>query len=222
MQDAQVSVGINVLRLFFEASFFVQIIVIGLLGASILCWTIIFDKWYFLRRLQRSINSFETLFWSGLSLDEIAENETLRKDNPMSLMFLSAMQEWKQENRGIDLVSRVERTMNVVLQRETEQMDSRMDILASIGSASPFVGLLGTVWGIMTSFTSIAAVKQISLTVVAPGIAEALLATALGLFAAIPATIAYNKIAADIDVMQARFHGFIGAFVAILSRHIKE
>ena len=139
----------------------------------------------------------------------------------MSKIFVAAMSEWRQPSVGeAGLLERIERSMTLVVNREMDKMDSKLSVLASIGSASPFVGLLGTVWGIMNSFTAIASAKQTSLAVVAPGIAEALFATALGLFAAIPATIAYNKISSDVDRINVSLETFMGEFVGIISRRV--
>lgn len=215
------SLDLSAFGLFLRADIFVQIIMVGLIIASIVCWAIIIDKTITLKKIRRDINEFENLFWSGISLDKVLKEKKDNFDDPMSIMFVSAMNEWRQptvsENR---LLERIERSMNLVLNKEMDNMDSRMAILASIGSASPFIGLLGTVWGIMHSFTAIAISKQTSLTVVAPGIAEALFATALGLFAAIPATIAYNKLSSDVDKINVSLETFMGEFVGIMSRRI--
>ncbi len=215
------SLDLSAFGLFLRADIFVQIIMIGLIIASIVCWAIIIDKTITLKKIRRDINEFEDLFWSGISLDKVLKTKQNDINDPMSIMFVSAMNEWRQPSVGENrLLERIERSMNLVLNKEMDNMDSRMAILASIGSASPFIGLLGTVWGIINSFTAIAISKQTSLAVVAPGIAEALFATALGLFAAIPATIAYNKLSSDVDKINVNLETFMGEFVSIMSRRI--
>ena len=219
MTSPAVSVDLSIFNLFLRADTVVQIIMFGLVLASLLCWTIIFDKINLLKRTKKSIDSFENVFWSGLTLDKISKTPEALNNNPMSVMFVSAMHEYKQKGYDKAMMStRIERAMNVSLQKEGDNVDSNMSALASIGSAAPFIGLLGTVWGIMNSFTAIASTGQTSLAVVAPGIAEALFATALGLFAAIPATIAYNKLSSDIDRMHVRLEAFTGDLVGIISR----
>ena len=219
MTSPLASIDLSIFSLFLRADTVVQIIMLGLVLASLLCWAIIFDKVSLLKRTNTSIDDFENFFWSGLTLDKILEKSEALPYNPMSVMFASAMHEYKQE--GYDSVitaTRIERAMNVSLQKEGDYIDSKMPTLASIGSAAPFMGLLGTVWGIMNAFTAIASTGQTSLSVVAPGIAEALFATALGLFAAIPATIAYNKLSSDIDRMYVRLEAFTGDLIGIISR----
>ena len=219
MTSPAVSIDLSIFSLFLRADTVVQIIMLGLVLASLLCWAIIFDKVSLLKRTNKSIGNFENVFWSGLTLDEILKTSEALPDNPMSVMFASAMHEYKQKGHDSAMMStRIERAMNVSLQKEGDYIDSNMSALASIGSAAPFIGLLGTVWGIMNSFSAIASTGQTSLSVVAPGIAEALFATALGLFAAIPATIAYNKLSSDIDRMYVRLEAFTGDFVGIISR----
>ena len=219
MTSPELSDDLSVLNLFLKADIVVQAIMFGLVCASILCWTIIFDKRSLIKRINKSIDNFENVFWSGLTLDEISQTSEALPNNPMSVMFAAAMYEYKQKRHDSGVASRlIERAMNVSLQKEGNYIDSNMSTLASIGSAAPFIGLLGTVWGIMNSFTAIASTGQTSLSVVAPGIAEALFATALGLFAAIPATIAYNKLSSDIDSMYVRLEAFTGDLVGVISR----
>ena len=223
MTAPDVAVDLSIWGLFVRADTVVQIIMLGLVASSLLCWAIIFDKLSLIKNTRKSMNQFENVFWSGISLDKILNSPEAKLNNPMSIMFISAMREWKQSSKDKAGMSiRIERVMNIALQKEADKMDSRMSVLASIGSSAPFVGLLGTVWGIMNAFTAIAATKQTSLAVVAPGIAEALFATALGLFAAIPATIAYNKLSSDIDRTHVRLEAFMGEFVSIISRQIGD
>jgi biopolymer transport protein TolQ len=174
------------------------------------------------------MDRFEQAFWSGQSLDELYRALSSRPAHSMAALFVAAMREWKRSFEGSStrsfagLQMRIEKVMEVTIAREVERLEKRLLVLATVGSAGPFVGLFGTVWGIMTSFQSIAASKNTSLAVVAPGIAEALFATALGLVAAIPATIFYNKFAAEVNRQAQRLEGFADEFAAILSRQIDE
>ena len=173
------------------------------------------------------MDRFEQAFWSGQSLDELYRTLSNRPAHSMAALFVAAMREWKRSFEGNaralgGLQMRIEKVMEVTIAREVERLERRLLVLATVGSAGPFVGLFGTVWGIMTSFQSIAASKNTSLAVVAPGIAEALFATALGLVAAIPATIFYNKFAAEVNKQAQRLEGFADEFSAILSRQIDE
>jgi biopolymer transport protein TolQ len=200
---------------------------LGLLFASIWTWAIIVDKTIAYGRARRAIDRFEQTFWSGQSLEELYRNLGERRTTGMASIFMAAMREWKKSfEKGarspIGLQMRIDKAMDVALAREGEKLESRLGFLATIGSAAPFIGLFGTVVGIMTSFQAIAASKNTSLAVVAPGIAEALLATAIGLLAAIPAVIAYNKLSADAGKIGGRLEGFADEFSAILSRQIDE
>ncbi len=213
--------------LFMQAGFVVQLVMLGLLAASVWTWAIVIDKTMSYSRARRQFDQFEQVFWSGQSLEELYRTLSDRQTSGMSAIFVAAMREWKKSfERGarspIGLQMRIDRAMDVTLSRESETLEARLGSLATIGSAAPFVGLFGTVVGIMTSFQAIAGSKQTSLAVVAPGIAEALLATAIGLLAAIPAVIAYNKFSADAGKLTARMEGFADEFSAILSRQIDE
>ena len=173
------------------------------------------------------MDRFEEIFWSGQSLEELYRNLNDRPTTGLGAVFVAAMREWKRSFEGsgrsvASLSQRIDKVLDVTIQREVERLDSRLLFLASIGSAAPYIGLFGTVWGIMNSFTSIAASKNTSLAVVAPGIAEALFATAIGLFAAIPAVLAYNKLQAEVSKQQSRLETFADEFSAILSRQIDE
>jgi biopolymer transport protein TolQ len=215
------------LALFFQAHLVVKLVMIGLVGASIWCWAIIVDKWLLFARTKRQMTRFETVFWSGQSLEELYRTLSGRANHSMSALFIAAMREWKRSHEGArpaiaSLRQRIDRVMDVTIAREAERLEARLMVLATVGSAAPFIGLFGTVWGIMTSFQAIASSKSTNLAVVAPGIAEALLATALGLLAAIPAVIAYNKLSADAGKLTARMEGFADEFSAILSRQIDE
>ena len=217
--------------LFIEADAIVKAVMVALMAASFWCWAIIFDKWFRLRGLVRRADHFEESFWSGGSLEELYDRIGSRPLDPMSSIFVAAMREWRRsaakgladsETVRLSLPQRIDRVMQVTLGREMEQLESRMNFLASVGSTAPFIGLFGTVWGIMNSFHHIGETKNTSLAVVAPGIAEALFATALGLVAAIPAVLAYNKLSTDIDRYAKRLEAFAGEFGAILSRQLEE
>ncbi|MXN65395.1 protein TolQ [Stappia sp. GBMRC 2046] len=215
------------LSLFFQAHIVVKLVMIGLLAASVWCWAIIFDKWFLYARTKRQMNRFETVFWSGQSLEELYRTLSNRANHSMAALFVAAMREWKRSHEGAkpalhSLQQRIDRVMDVTISREQERLERRLLVLATVGAAAPFIGLFGTVWGIMTAFQAIAASKNTNLAVVAPGIAEALFATALGLLAAIPAVIAYNKLSADANKLSGRMEGFADEFSAILSRQIDE
>ncbi|MEP3437902.1 MAG: protein TolQ [Hoeflea sp.] len=213
--------------LFMQAGFVVKFVMLGLIGASVWTWAIVADKWISFGKFRRQLDQFEQVFWSGQSLEELYRTLSDRKSSGMSAIFVSAMREWKKSfERGakspIGLQMRIDKAMDVTLARESDALESKLGSLATIGSAAPFIGLFGTVVGIMTSFQAIAGSKSTNLAVVAPGIAEALLATAIGLLAAIPAVIAYNKFSADAGKLSARMEGFTDEFSGILSRQIDE
>jgi biopolymer transport protein TolQ len=215
--------------LFLQSDIVVKLVILCLLLASIWVWAIIFEKITSIRRANRDANTFEDHFWSGGSLDELYDNEGQKPDHPMAAVFGAAMGEWRRTARiaGADISQtavreRVDRAMNVTIQREMERLERWMIFLASVGATAPFIGLFGTVWGIMHSFSAIAAMHNTNLAVVAPGIAEALFATAIGLVAAIPAVLAYNAIGTDLARYAARLEGFGTEFSAILSRQTEE
>jgi biopolymer transport protein TolQ len=220
-------------HLFLQADIVVKAVMLMLVIASIWCWAIIFEKSRRLKSLNRRAGKFEEAFWSGESLDRLYDRVKQAKSDPMIRTFLSGMEEWRlglqgmAQNRGNEslqagLAQRIERAMALTIGREMDKIEKNMTFLANVGSAAPFIGLFGTVWGVMNSFTSIAASQNTSLVVVAPGIAEALFATALGLFAAIPAVIAYNKFSAEINRYADRVDAFTSEFSAILLRHLSE
>jgi biopolymer transport protein TolQ len=212
--------------LFLQADWVVKGVMIALLLASVWVWAIVFEKITTLRRVKRAADDFEDRFWSGGSLEELHNREGENATHPMAAVFGAGMREWRRSaGRGLgsDLAvtgmkERVERAMGVAITREMDRLERWMVFLATVGSAAPFVGLFGTVWGIMNSFSAIAGMQSTNLAVVAPGIAEALFATAIGLVAAIPATIAYNKLASDFTRYAGRLEGFAAEFSAILSR----
>jgi len=217
----------SIWALFWQAGWVVKLVMLGLIAASVWTWAIIVDKIIAYKRMDVSLNRFEQVFWSGQSLEELYRTLADRKTTGMGAVFVSAMREWKKSfEKGakspIGLQTRIDKAMDLAITREMEGLEGRLGYLASIGSAAPFIGLFGTVVGIMTSFQAIAGSQSTNLAVVAPGIAEALLATALGLLAAIPAVIAYNKLSADAGKLAARMEGFSDEFSAILSRQIDE
>ncbi len=225
------SVGVNLSlwSLFLQADIIVKFVILGLLAASIWVWAIIFEKWSSLGRVNKAADAFEARFWSGGSLDSLYDEEGQSPTNPMAAVFGAALGEWRRTARvvGADIShsgvkERVERAMAVVTQREMDRLERWMTFLASVGATAPFVGLFGTAWGIMHSFSAIAAMHNTNLAVVAPGIAEALFATAVGLFAAIPAVLAYNKIGTDLARFAGRLETFAAEFGAILSRQTEE
>ncbi len=219
---------LTALALFLRADIVVKSVMMILMLMSVWCWAIIFDKLIRLGRLRRAAAKFEDAFWSGGSLEDLYNRVGAVPRDPMTAVFAAAMREWQRSvERGSVSVAgtvqaRIERVMHVTLNREVERLEKYLPFLASVGSSAPFIGLLGTVWGIMNSFSSIAATKQTSLAVVAPGIAEALFATALGLVAAIPATVAYNKISTDLGRYANRLEAFADEFTAIVSRQLDE
>ncbi len=214
-------------ELFLNADFVVKLVMVGLLVASVWVWAIAIDKVVLYSRTRRAMDGFEQAFWSGQSLEELYRSISSRPTHSMAALFVAAMREWKRSLEGhprsfAGLQTRIEKVMDVTIQREIERLERRLLVLATVGSAGPFVGLFGTVWGIMTSFRGIAMARDTSLAVVAPGIAEALFATAIGLIAAIPATIFYNKFVSDVNKQAQRLEGFADEFAAILSRQIDE
>ena len=218
---------LSLLGLFWQAHWVVKTVMIGLLMCSVWVWAIAIDKLLLFMRTKRAADRFEQVFWSGQSLEELYRSLSSKPAHSMAALFVAAMREWKRsfETQGktfAGLQMRIEKVMDVTIAREIERLERRLLVLATVGSAGPFVGLFGTVWGIMNSFQSIAASKNTSLAVVAPGIAEALFATAIGLVAAIPATIFYNKFSSEVNKQAQRLEGFADEFAAILSRQIDE
>jgi biopolymer transport protein TolQ len=218
---------VSLVALFWQAHFIVKFVMVGLLAASVWVWAIFIDKTLLFARTRRATDRFEQAFWSGQSLEELYRTVSAKPAHSMAALFVAAMREWKRSFEGTSraiggLQMRIEKVMDVTIAREIERLERRLLVLATVGSAGPFIGLFGTVWGIMTSFQSIAASKNTSLAVVAPGIAEALFATAIGLVAAIPATIFYNKFVSQVNKHAQRLEGFADEFAAILSRQIDE
>ena len=217
----------SIITLLMNASMVVQIVVGILLCVSITSWSAIFRKFFALRKVHALNEAFERDFWSGKSLNELfgAAKENARSCGPMERIFASGMREYQKlrERRISDsatLMDGASRAMRVSLQREMDSIESSLSFLASVGSVSPYGGLFGTVWGIMHAFTGLAAMQQVTLAKVAPGIAEALVATAIGLFAAIPAVLAYNRFARDIDRISIQLETFMEEFSNILQRNV--
>jgi biopolymer transport protein TolQ len=217
--------GFSFLELFLQAHIVVKVVMLGLLLSSVWSWAIIVEKLISFRKAKRESERFEQQFWSGQSLEELYG--AISRGSPITnaALFVAAMREWKRSVEGNiralgGIQLRVEKVMDVTIAREMERLERRLLFLATVGSTAPFVGLFGTVWGIMASFQAIAVSKNTSLAVVAPGIAEALFATALGLMAAIPAVIFYNKFSADAAQVSQRLETFADEFAAIVSRQI--
>ena len=217
--------------LFFRADWIVKAVLIVLLAASFWCWAIIFEKISKLRRIRRKTAQFEESFWSGNPLDDLYQRVSSQALDPMAAMFTAAMRELERstkrgltltESKRVGIQQRIERAMHATMSREMDKLERNMTFLASVGATAPFIGLFGTVWGIMNSFQAIAVQKNTSLAVVAPGIAEALFATALGLVAAIPAVIAFNKINNDLSRYANHLDAFASEFSAILGRQLEE
>lgn len=213
------------LGLFLQAHPVVKFVMIGLLLASVWCWAIVLDKTFAFRRARRETDEFERVFWSGQSLDELYLSMSQKQATSMAALFVAAMREWRRSLEstakplpGVQM--RIERVMEVTITREMERLERSLLFLATVGSVAPFIGLFGTVWGIMTAFQGIAASKNTNLAVVAPGIAEALFATALGLLAAIPAVIFYNNFTQSASRLSQRLEAFADEFSAIVSRQL--
>jgi len=218
-------VEVTLWGMFWGAHFVVKLVMLGLLAASIWSWAIIINKTMLFSSTEKAMDRFEDSFWSGNSLEELYQSLSTTPTTAMATLFVAAMREWKRSftnasSAFMGLQARIEKVLDVSIAREVEKLESQLLVLASVASAGPFVGLFGTVWGIMTAFRSIAASKNTSLAVVAPGIAEALFATAIGLFAAIRALIFYNMLQGRVARAQARMESFADEFSSILSRQI--
>lgn len=211
-----------------QASWIVKLVMLGLAAASVWSWAIIIEKFFAVRKMNAANDRFEQLFWSGQSLEDLFHSMGNRSNIGIAAIFMAAMREWKRSQdsamragfQGVQ--KRIEKVMDVQIQKEMHDVEARLLFLATTGSAAPFVGLFGTVWGIMVSFQAIANSQNTSLNVVAPGIAEALFATAIGLVAAIPATIFYNMYSSDAGRIGARLENFADEFSAIISRQLDE
>ena len=219
----------SLLSLFFRADLVVKSVIIILILASIYSWAIISAKLVRMRKLKQLDNEFDEIFWSGNSFEDLFETFNYNQNDPKSKIFCSAINEWKKSKKDKkdikdinSLKERMNRSMQVTFNKETEIIEKNLTFLATAGSTAPFIGLFGTVWGIMNSFQSIAIAQNTSLSVVAPGIAEALFATALGLFVAIPAVVAYNKITSDFSKYFISLESFIDEFTTIFFRQLEN
>lgn len=226
--DSQFGIDFSIWGMFMQADPVVKGVIIMLALMSIWSWAVMIDKSLTLSRLRKRAGKFEDLFWSGKPLDELYAKMKDRADHPMAKVFAAAMGEWERTkgaaNSGLvaSASDRIEKMMHVTVSRELEKTEKQMSVLATVASSAVFVGLFGTVWGIMNAFQSIAAQGDTSLVAVAPGIAEALFATAMGLVAAIPAVIGYNRYSAAINSYAVRLEGFADEFSTILSRQLDE
>jgi biopolymer transport protein TolQ len=216
----------SIFTLVTQASFVVQLVMAGLMIASLASWTVIFAKLFGLKRIRTANEEFEREFWAGKNINDLYTDAVRRTDgSPMERIFASGMREFMKlrERRVADagaLLDGARRAMRASFQRELDAIEAHLSFLATVGSVSPYVGLFGTVWGIMHAFVGLANMTQVTLATVAPGIAEALVATAIGLFAAIPAVIAYNRFARDIDRTAIQLETFIEEFSNILQRNV--
>ena len=224
-------VDFSLLSLFLKADLVVKSVIIILIAASIYSWAVIVEKLVKMKKLKQLENEFDEIFWSGNSFEDLFETFNYNQSDPKSKIFCSAISEWKKSNKKVDstissnvnsLKERMNRSMQVTFNKESEVIEKNLTFLATAGSTAPFIGLFGTVWGIMNSFQSIAIAQNTNLAVVVPGIAEALFATALGLFVAIPAVVAYNKITSDLSKYFISLETFIDEFTTIFFRQLED
>ncbi len=225
--NAPAALDFSVWGLFLKADYVVKSVILVLVFASFWSWAVIIDKWLTMGRMRRKTDHFENVFWSGKSLEDLHHSVGMHADHPMAEVFRAAMIEWGRTHQSVGDVTpstqeRIDRVMSNTISKELTRMERYMNFLATVGSVAPFVGLFGTVWGIMNSFQAIAVSRDTNLAVVAPGIAEALFATALGLLAAIPAVMAYNKFSTDINRFGIRLEGFTDDLSGILSRQVDQ
>ena len=217
----EASADLSIITLVAHASAVVQIVLAILLIFSLVSWTIIFQKWFQMSRARREARNFDKRFWGGADLNKLYESATERRSSigPQEGIFYSGMTEFLRSRAGtFGVIDGVSRAMRARYQRELDILESGLSVLATIGSVSPYIGLFGTVWGIMDAFTGLGNLESASLAVVAPGIAEALVATAIGLFAAIPAVIGYNRFAYSLDRLSSQYESFMQEFQNILGR----
>ncbi len=218
----------SILGMFMQADIIVKSVMFMLLFASFWCWAIVFEKFVMYRNVRARTSVFEKAFWSGELLEALYERIKNSADHPMAIIFVAAMHEWKMQTPRSDhtlkvgIKERIFQAMSLVKNQQMDKLEKNINFLATVGSTAPFVGLFGTVWGIMNSFTAIANMQNVTLAVVAPGIAEALLATAIGLFAAIPAVIFYNKFTNDLAAINNKLEDFAAEFGSILSRELDK
>ena len=223
------STDLSLVALILNATLPVQLVMVILVLASLVSWTMIFRKYFVLGRASRAANSFEDQFWSGIDLVEVFNRIDVRRSgaNGMERIFHAGFKEFarlrgQRTDEARDVLTGTERAMPIALGREVDYLEVGLSFLATVGSTSPYIGLLGTVWGIMNSFRALGNVQQATIAMVAPGIAEALIATAMGLFAAIPAVIAYNRFAHDVERLHNRYDAFVDEFSTILQRQAHQ
>jgi len=212
------STDFSIIQLFLRADFVVKSVIIILIAASIYSWALIFEKQRLFKKIEKSTNNFEEKFWKSKSAENFYNNLTNRDKDPLTNIFQSAMVELiktKSKSSSVQ-TARVSRVLEISVDKEINLIEKHFTFLATVGSTAPFIGLFGTVWGIMNSFQSIAISRNTSLAIVAPGIAEALFATALGLLAAVPAVIAYNKFTSDSRKYSGRIENFSKRFISII------
>lgn len=229
IEGTQAVADLSFLGLFMQADVVVKFVMLMLMAASVWSWAIIFDKWLSLKSISVKTKGFEKSFWSGQSLEDLYERIKGKETHPIASVFASAMHEWQNRNvRDLPINSdlragtkeRIRQTMQVTANKSIDKLDKNLGFLATVGSSAPFIGLFGTVWGIMVSFQSIAISKNTTLAVVAPGIAEALLATAFGLAAAIPAVIFYNKFAGEVNRIASSVEDFSSELSSIMGKEL--
>lgn len=214
--------------MFAESDIFMKLLILGLLFASFWCWAIIYDKVKLFRRIRIGMKAFEEKFWSGGSLEMLYNTYAKNPADPLSAIFVSAIKEWRRSMTekktigSINLEERIDKVMQITIDKHADKLETKMVFLASTGSVAPLLGLFGTVWGIMDSFNAIGATQSTNIAAVAPGVAEALFTTAVGLIAAIPALIAHNKLSNDIDRIVKKMETFSDELGAIISRQIEQ
>lgn len=225
METQAMHQSLSMYGMFMDSDIFMKALILSLLFASIWCWTIIFDKIRSFKKIRNAMKDFETKFWSGGSLENLYTTYVKTTTNPLASIFVAAIQEWRRSTKEgtnkkatIKLSERVDKVMQIAIDKQVDKMETRMTFLASTGSVAPLLGLFGTVWGIMDAFNAIGATQSTNIAAVAPGVAEALFTTAVGLIAAIPAMIAYNKLTSDIDKLTQRMERFSDELGTILSR----
>lgn len=229
MQIETVRTSLSMYEMFLDTDIFMKVLILGLLFASIWCWGIIFDKMRLFKKIRIGMKTFEEQFWSGGSLETLYNTHAKAPSDPLSLIFVGAIKEWrrsmaekKKNGTAIKISKRIDKVMQIIIDKQVDKLETKMIFLASTGSVAPLLGLFGTVWGIMDSFNAIGMTQSTNIAAVAPGVAEALFTTAVGLIAAIPALIAYNKLTNDIDRIAQRMETFSNELNSILSRQTGE
>ncbi len=229
MQQEAIRSSLSMYGMFMDSDLFMKVLILGLLFTSIWCWAIIFEKVATFKKIRSGMKAFEEKFWAGGSLESLFTAYAKSPKDPLSVIFVSAIQEWrrsmverKKSHSAIKVSERIDKVMQIAIDKQVDKMETRMMFLASTGSVAPLLGLFGTVWGIMDSFNAIGVTQSTNIAAVAPGVAEALFTTAVGLIAAIPAVVAYNKLTNDIDRMAQRMETFSDELSAILSRQMEQ